>query len=237
MFDNLLETQAKKERSAGGTAFSVLAHVAVIAMAVYVTGKGVAEAVQEAREEKIDFVEVKQEEVKVEPPPPPPPDAVLAPPIAKGFQVLTAPVDIPDVLPDIDLSKRAMNEADFSGKGVAGGIAQGVAGGIPQAISSDAVMFEFQVEKQAAAAPGTRPPDYPEMLKQAGIEGQVLASFVVDTTGRADMSTFKVITSTHEQFTQAVRRALPQMRFLPAEVGNKKVKQLVQQPFGFAITR
>jgi protein TonB len=237
MFDNLLETQAKKERSAGGTAFSIFAHVAVIAMAVYVTGKGVAEAVEEAREEKIDFVEVKQEEVKVETPPPPPPDAVLAPPIAKGFQVLTAPVDIPDVLPDIDLSKRAMSEADFSGKGVAGGIATGVAGGVPQAISSDAVMFEFQVEKQAAAAPGSAGPVYPEMLKQAGIEGQVLASFVVDTTGRADMSTFKVITSTHEQFTQAVRRALPQMRFLPAEVGNRKVKQLVQQPFGFAITR
>ena len=237
MFDNLLETQAKKERSAGGTAFSILAHVAIIAMAVYVTGKGVAEAVEEAREEKIDFVEVKQEEVKPETPPPPPPDAVLAPPIAKGFQVLTAPVEIPDVLPDIDLSKRAMNEADSSGKGVAGGIAAGVAGGVPQAISSDAVMFEFQVEKQAAAAPGSPGPTYPEMLKQAGIEGQVLASFVVDTTGRADMSTFKVITSTHEQFTQAVRRALPQMRFLPAEVGNKKVKQLVQQPFGFAITR
>ena len=237
MFDNLLETQAKKERSAGGTAFSILAHVAIIAMAVYVTGKGVAEAVEEAREEKIDFVEVKQEEVKPETPPPPPPDAVLAPPIAKGFQVLTAPVEIPDVLPDIDLSKRAMNEADFSGKGVAGGIAAGVAGGVPQAISSDAVMFEFQVATRAAAAPGSPGPTYPEMLKQAGIEGQVLASFVVDTTGRADMSTFKVITSTHEQFTQAVRRALPQMRFLPAEVGNKKVKQLVQQPFGFAITR
>jgi protein TonB len=238
MFDNLLETKAQKERSAGGTAFSVIAHIVVIALAVYVTGKGVAEAIEEAREEKIDFVEIKKEEVKVvETPPPPPADAVMAPPIAKGFQVLTAPVDIPDVLPDIDLSKRAMSEADFSGKGVAGGSASGVAGGVPQAISSDVAYFEFQVEKQAAAAPGSVGPTYPDMLKQAGIEGQVLASFVVDTSGRAEMSTFKVITSTHEQFTQAVRRALPQMRFLPAEVGGRKVKQLVQQPFGFTITR
>ena len=38
MFDNLLETQAKKERSAGGTAFSIIAHVVIIAVAVYVTG-------------------------------------------------------------------------------------------------------------------------------------------------------------------------------------------------------
>jgi periplasmic protein TonB len=238
MFDNLLETNAKKERSAGGTMLSVVMHVVIIAVAVYVTGKGVAEAVEEAREEKIDFVEIK-EEVKVqETPPPPPPDAVMAAaPIAKGFQVLQAPIDIPDVLPDIDLSKKVTNEADFTGKGVAGGSSQGVAGGVPQALTGDATYFEFQVEKQAAAAPGSTGPTYPDMLKQAGIEGEVLASFIVDTTGRADLGSFKVIKSTHEQFTAAVRRALPQMRFLPAEVGGKKVRQLVQQPFGFTITR
>jgi len=27
------------------------------------------------------------------------------------------------------------------------------------------------------------------------------------------------------------------MRFLPAEIGGRKVKQLVQQPFAFALTR
>jgi protein TonB len=34
-----------------------------------------------------------------------------------------------------------------------------------------------------------------------------------------------------------VKQALPAMRFVPAEVGGKKVKQLVQQPFSFAITK
>jgi len=34
-----------------------------------------------------------------------------------------------------------------------------------------------------------------------------------------------------------VRSALPNMLFLPAEVGGKKVKQLVQQPFVFAIVK
>jgi len=235
MFDNLIETKAKKEKSAGGTILSITMHVVVIAMAVYVTGRNVAEAIEEARDEKVDFVEVKKETPPDEPPPPPPPDAVVAPPPPKGFQVLTAPVNIPDVLPEIDLSKRVTNEADFSGKGVAGGTSTGVVGGVPQPIQSDQAYFEFQVEKQASSAPGSPGPSYPEMLKSAQIEGEVLASFVVDTTGRADVRTFKVLKSTHQQFTDAVRRALPQMRFLPAEVGGRKVKQLVQQPFTFAI--
>ena len=38
-----------------------------------------------------------------------------APPPPKGFQVLTAPVSIPDVIPDIDLSQKVTDEADFSG--------------------------------------------------------------------------------------------------------------------------
>ena len=65
----------------------------------------------------------------------------------------------------------------------------------------------------------------------------VLATFVVDTTGRADPSSFKVLRATHQLFEKAVRDALPRMRFIPAEVGGKKVKQLVQQPFSFAIVK
>jgi protein TonB len=38
-------------------------------------------------------------------------------------------------------------------------------------------------------------------------------------------------------FVQSVKNALPQMKFIPAEVGGRKVKQLVQQPFTFSITK
>ena len=92
---------------------------------------------------------------KDEPPPPedkppPPPEIVAAPPPPKGFQVLTAPIKIPDVLPEIDLSKKMTDEADFSGKGVAGGIAKGVVGGTGPV--TDQTYFEFQVEKQVDVA-------------------------------------------------------------------------------------
>ena len=45
------------------------------------------------------------------------------------------------------------------------------------------------------------------------------------------MATFKVLKSDNDLFSNAVKNALQRMRFLPAEVGGRKVKQLVQQPF------
>lgn len=101
--------------------------------------------------------------------------------------------------------------------------------------ASAATYFEFQVEKPVTQIPGGGMPRYPNILRQAGVEGEVLVSFVVDETGAADTATLKVLRSTHDLFTIAVKNALPTMRFAPAEVGGRKVKQLVQQPFTFAI--
>jgi protein TonB len=198
------------------------------------------EQLEKPKAEKVEFVEMKK---KDDPPPPkeepkpPPPDVVVKAPPPKGFQVLTAPIKIPDVLPDIDLSKKVTNEEDFTGKGVAGGIAKGVVGGTPQPVNENQTYFEFQVEKQVSSYPGNAGPRYPDMLRSANVEGEVLAQFVVDTTGRADMREFKVLKSTHDLFTNAVRSALPNMKFYPAEVGGRKVKQLVQMPFQFNLTK
>jgi protein TonB len=38
-------------------------------------------------------------------------------------------------------------------------------------------------------------------------------------------------------FTNAVKAVLPQMKFYPAEVGGRKVKQLVQMPFQFNLSK
>ena len=237
MFDNLIESQAAKQKRAGGFLWSFVIHGVLISAAVYAT-YSVGNALEKPKAEKVEFVTVKKDE----PPPPkeekpPPPQVVMKAPPPKGFQVLTAPIKIPDVLPDIDLSKKVTNEEDFSGKGVAGGISKGVVGGTPQPVNSDQPYFEFQVEKQVAPYPGNTAPRYPDMLRSANVEGEVLAQFVVDTSGKAEMNTFKVIKSTHDLFTNAVRASLPNMKFYPAEVGGKKVKQLVQMPFQFNLTK
>lgn len=237
MFSNLVESKKKRQRSLGGTITSALLHVGLIAGAVYATAHAAVEF-EKPRQEKVDFVEVKKDEPPPpkEEAPPPPPDVVAAPPPPKGFQILTAPVEIPDVLPDIDLSKKMTDEADFSGRGVAGGTSKGVEGGKAPVVS-DQPFFEFQVEKPVTALPGSANPRYPDILRQAGVEGEVLAQFVVDTTGRAEVRTFKVLKSSHDLFGTAVKNALPGMRFIPAEVGGRKVRQLVQQPFSFAIAK
>ncbi len=238
MFDNLIESKAKKQKRAGGIVFSAVLHLVVITAAIYGTLQA-KDAIEKPKAEKVEFVEMKK---KDEPPPPkeepkpPPPDVVMKAPPPKGFQVLTAPIKIPDVLPDIDLSKKVTNEEDFSGKGQAGGIAKGVVGGTPQPVS-DQPYFEFQVEKQVAAMPGQSPPRYPDMLRSANVEGEVLAQFVVDTTGRAEMNTYKVLKSSHDLFTNSVKQALANMHFYPAEVGGRKVKQLVQMPFVFSLNK
>jgi periplasmic protein TonB len=236
MFDQLLETKAKKQRSTAGSIISVVMHVALIAAAVVLTKK-TADALEKPKEEKVVLQENKKEPEPEKPKEQPkvvPQVAQVAPP--KGFQVITPPIEVPDVIPDVDLSRKATDEADFSGKGVQGGVAKGVEGGTGPVIS-DQPYFDFQVEKAAAAIPGSGSPAYPEMLKSSGVEGEALVQFIVDTTGRAETGSFKVLRASHDAFGQAVRAALPRMRFLPAEIGGRKVRMLVQQPFAFALNK
>ena len=96
----------------------------------------------------------------------------------------------------------------------------------PSGLSSEA--------RRTRTASGSATPQYPETLRSAGIEGEVDAQFVVDTTGRA--MSLEIKKSTNDLFAAAVRAALPRMRFYPAEIGGKKVRQLVQQPFTFTIS-
>ena len=104
-------------------------------------------------------------------------------------------------------------------------------------IVTEGPYFEFQVEQPVAPAAGSAQPRYPDMLRRAKVEGEVLAQFVVNQDGRADVRSLKILKSSHDLFTQAIRNALPQMRFSPALVGGKAVRQLVQQPFSFSISR
>lgn len=104
-------------------------------------------------------------------------------------------------------------------------------------LALDKPYFDFQVEKPVQPIPGSGVPRYPSILRSAGVEGEVLTQFVVDTLGRVEVASFKSIRTSHDLFEASVRAALPEMRFTPAEVGGKKVRQLVQQPFVFALAK
>jgi TonB family protein len=109
--------------------------------------------------------------------------------------------------------------------------------GVDAATGAEKPYFDFQVEAPATPLAGSKGPRYPQALRDAKVEGQVLAQFVVDTTGAPDMRTFKVLKTDHADFSEAVREALPDMRFAPARVGGKAVKQLMQTPFQFSLSR
>lgn len=236
MFTNLIESKRKREKSVGGTAFSVVLHAVLIGLFAVVTANAGIKEVKERRQEDVKFVEVKKEPPPPEPEKPPPPDVVVKPPPPKGFQTLTAPINIPTKIPDVDLTKAVTNEADFSGKGVEGGVASGVEGG-KGPVDTNQPYFQFQVEKPVLAYENNPRPRYPSMLESAHVEGRVLAQFVVDTTGHAEMDSFKALSSSNELFTSAVKAVLPRMRFYPAEVGGRKVRQLVQMPFVFNVPK
>jgi protein TonB len=93
------------------------------------------------------------------------------------------------------------------------------------------------VDSAAVRDPTSAVPAYPTLLEKQGIEGVAVVRFVVDTTGRADLSTFRVVETNHSLFAAAVRDALPGMKFHPATVGPNKVRQMVELPFGFKIVR
>jgi TonB family protein len=110
-------------------------------------------------------------------------------------------------------------------------------GSKPQRIESPQAYMDFQIEKPASASPSNVSPKYPAGLRAANVEGQVIAQFVVDTTGRPELRTFEIKSSDHQEFTAAVREALPRMRFSPAQVGGRPVRQLVRMPFVFSIVK
>jgi TonB family protein len=105
----------------------------------------------------------------------------------------------------------------------------------PPIALGDSIMTELQVDSAVVRYEDSAAPPYPETMLRRRIEGLVLVQYVVDSTGRADTSTFRVLSATHPDFVKAVKTTLPKMRFRPAMMNGKRVAQLVQQPFAFKI--
>ena len=78
---------------------------------------------------------------------------------------------------------------------------------------------------------------FPPSLYAAGVPGLVIAEFVVDTTGRVEDGTVGIVSSTAPLFTEAVRVALESAAYVPALKNGHLVRQLVQQPFEFSVSR
>lgn len=228
MFENLIESNRKMSvRGAMQRGVpSIVLHVVLISGAVYATLHA-GEAIEEHIRQVNLTVQV-QEQQKNEPPPE---QVTTVNPPPKGFQTLAIPINIPVDIPPP--SQSAFNAADFSGIGVEGGVARGQEGG---PVISDQPYLEAVVEErpERGACPPIR---YPEILRQAGVEGRVLVEVVIDTTGRAERGTLRVLSSSHQLFEGPAREVVAGCQYHAGRIQGRAVRVRVQVPINFTITR
>lgn len=80
-------------------------------------------------------------------------------------------------------------------------------------------------------------PAYPDLLRQAGIQGRVLLEAVVDTVGHVERGSIVVVAAAHPGFVAAARQAIAATLFRPARVRGRAVRVRVRIPMDFALRR
>jgi protein TonB len=193
----------------------------------------------------------------VAPPPPTPVErvvvrlpgtpAVVPAPAAYGFQTVAAPKDIPTGIPPVDLSAAAFDPRDYTGRGTEGGRGGGipvggvVGGVVGVAVVPGAATYEpgtvfVEAELSEPTQLLTHPPlRYPERMRLAGMSGVVVLQYVVTEIGAVDSSSVTVLGPAHDDFVSAARELVLGCRFKPARMGERRVRQLVQQRVVFRI--
>lgn len=225
MLDRLLESKARRDRSPVGAATSVTAHLAVIVIAVLATAQSRPRPASEPRVVLLPL-----------PKPPAAPQASrtsiarVGPLERKAFRF--TPVAIDPKIPSIDFAPPSPTDpSDFRRGGLSTSSEP-----VPELANPSATFRADQVERQVTLLGGAPLPDYPEVLRTAGIAGQVVAEFTVNERGLVEPDSVRFVRSDNVLFERSVRSVLRRMRFAPAEIGGRKVRQLVQMPFVFTLT-
>lgn len=229
MLQVLVESRAVRPHRASWTAMSFLVHSAAIACAVVLTAR-VAQVPGRA--------EPLEEIIYVAPPPAMPIPTHTAPlsslvPFAISHPVFTVPAIIPPPITATtpDFMSRVIDDLSRTTVGTIGSATPGAPA------SPDGIHTAETVDRVVAPLPGNATPGYPARLSAAGIEGDVIVRFVVDTTGRVEPASVEILQASHAQFGDAVRQWLTRTRYAPASVQGRAVRQLVRQRVGFSLTR
>jgi protein TonB len=230
MLDSLIESRHPTAyRSAfGGGAVSLLVHSMLIAGAVYATLHASETRGKERIIAKIILPAMPKEPRRPVSPNP----GTLFTPLAPIRLVVSpqVPVEIPPP------STAPFDPARFTGIGPDSGIVLGRAPLFGQPVAPAAIYAANLVEERPERIGGPEP-RYPEMLRQAGIEGQVVVECVIDTSGRAEPGSIRVVSSTHALFERPAREAIEASVFRPARLDGHAVRVRVQLPLNFRMAR
>ena len=219
----LLESNARGFQFRQGALVSVVTHTALIAAAVHSTAQSPSPERQEAQERVTFMVPLNRA-----PTPPPKQEAIHF--VKEGQESGSGGVEDPP------MEKEATVKVPVRGT-------TGQEEGTPEEVSEasdpntmfDTVATAVEVDSMVTRYPDSAAPTYPQKLLELKVEGGAYVQFVVDTTGYVDTTSFRIISTTHPEFAESVREALPRMRFHPAILRSKRVRQLVEQPFMFKI--
>ena len=157
----------------------------------------------------------------------------LANVVAFTEEMFAAALDAVHVdVPQLDLVEKASGGIEFTEDALQQ--FSGRVRAVPRPNAGDAYT-EDVVEKVVAPYGNNPRPRYPGQLQAAEIEGSFVVKFVVDTLGHVAKGSLVFPGRTHGLFVKSVRDALLRSRFLPAELGGRRVPQLVQQRFSFVM--
>jgi protein TonB len=157
------------------------------------------------------------------------------PPLLASFDlVLPEPAPLPEYQP-LDAALEIGGSAGLTDDALHLGLGPAGSSGQP-AIRYNAY-DEIAVEKRVMPASANQSPRYPSRMQNRGIEANFNVSFVVDTSGVVDQQTVELPPSIQQEFTNAVVEVLFNWHFVPAELGGRRVRQRVLQPFTFRLER
>lgn len=245
MFSTLLESRAAAETPFGGAALSAGVHVMLMSVALALGAAREPPRLVLAPERISGYLPLPP---SLQPAPEvgprkrtPSPSAATrrtaSRSVRRALRPPTVDVDVsaltlPAFTVEIDYIAQAV---DFEELRRTGGVGKSAGGGTSESGHLGGVYLAHQVEKVAVALPGSPQPAYPQSLLRRRRQGRVAIEFVIDTLGRVDTTSVRVLDSAHPMFTLAVRDVLPYLQFLPAEAGGRKVPMRVAQPFAFVI--
>lgn len=232
MFAQLIASRPVRRRSPAGFAASLVLHGIIVAGAIIATSRTTATRAPHATQVLPIYREPLPEPRRLAPTPRPPEERT---PLAIGPSIVSVPINVQSFIPPIDPLRALINADQPLAFRIDAPSRPGTLD--PGALPSIGVLFAEQVEIPVVLDRRSPLPRFPQMLKDAGVEGMARVRFVVDTLGRVELETVQVVESTHAAFVVAVQVTLPRMRFAPARVGGHVVRQLVEFPVQFHLNR
>jgi len=226
VLDNLMESSPKRHGLGGrlsSNAVSVGVHAVFVSFAVFATMKPKTADLFPVAIDPIPFV---VPPAKAESPPPLPLDV----PRRTVFKTILAPVHVPIGIPPID------SGVIFDASGFEGLAPEGVFEGLHESGSSHVSgIFIGAAVDEAPIRISSPPLEYPLAMRRAGIEGVAVLQAIVDTAGKVELGSVRVVQSDNVAFEGAAKRLVQRSIFRPGRVGGKPVRVLIQLPVEFRL--